>query len=77
MDIKNARIPLDKEGAELMYAPHSLEAKFKTNLLSNIAKIMNVARLTGQCRHLTMGQYQPGYASGRQRDHGDGGTDAF
>ena len=42
-EIKNARIPLDKVGAEIMYSPHSLEAKFKTNLLSNIAKIMNVA----------------------------------
>ena len=42
-EIKNARIPLDKEGADIMYSPHSLEAKFKTNLLSNIAKIMNVA----------------------------------
>lgn len=44
MEIRNARIPLDKEGAEIMYSPHSLEAKFKTDLLSNIAKIMNVAR---------------------------------
>jgi len=45
MDIKNARIPLDKEGAEVMYSPHSLEAKFKTNLLANIAKILAVARV--------------------------------
>lgn len=45
MDIKNARLPLDKEGAEIMYSPHSLEAKFKTNLLANIATIMNVARI--------------------------------
>lgn len=43
MEIKNARIPLDKAGAEFMYSPHSLEVKFKTNLLSNIAKIMTVA----------------------------------
>lgn len=43
MDIRNGRIPFDKEGAEVMYSPHSLEAKFKTNLLTNIAKIMNVA----------------------------------
>ncbi len=43
MEIKNARIPLDKEGAEVMYTPHSLEAKFKTYLLANVAKIMNVA----------------------------------
>jgi Fe-S oxidoreductase len=43
MEIKNARIPLDKVGAEVMYSPHSLEAKFKTNLLTNIAYILNVA----------------------------------
>jgi Fe-S oxidoreductase len=43
MEMRNARIPLDKEGAEIMYSPHSLEAKFKTNLLSNMAKIMAVA----------------------------------
>lgn len=43
MELKNARIPLDKIGAEIMYSPHSLEAKFKTNLLANIAYILNVA----------------------------------
>jgi len=43
MEIKNARIPLDKVGAEIMYSPHSLEVKFKTNLLANIAIIMTVA----------------------------------
>ena len=43
MDIRNARIPFDKVGAEIMYSPHSLEAKFKTNLLANIAKILTVA----------------------------------
>ena len=43
MEIKNARIPLDKVGADVMYSPHSLEAKFKTNLLSNIAYVLNVA----------------------------------
>lgn len=42
-EIKNACIPLDKVGAEVMYSPHSLEVKFKTNLLSNIAKIMTIA----------------------------------
>lgn len=43
MEIKNARIPLDKKAAEIMYSPHSLEVKFKTNLLYNIAKILSVA----------------------------------
>ncbi|MFZ6016369.1 MAG: (Fe-S)-binding protein [Nitrospirota bacterium] len=43
LEIKNGRIPLDREGAEIMYAPHSLEAKFKTHLLVNFAKIMAVA----------------------------------
>jgi hypothetical protein len=43
MEIRNVRIPLDKTGAEIMYSPHSLEVKFKTNLLSNIARIMTVA----------------------------------
>jgi len=42
-EIKNARIPLDKEGADIMYSPHSVEAKFKTHILSNIAKIMITA----------------------------------
>ena len=45
MDVKNARIPLDKAGAEFMYAPHSHEVTFKTHLLVNITKIMNVAGL--------------------------------
>lgn len=45
MEIKNSRIPLDKEGAEIMYSPHSLEAKFKVNLLANVAKIMAAARV--------------------------------
>lgn len=43
MDIKNARIPLGKEGAEVMYLAHGLEAKFMTYLITNIAKIMAVA----------------------------------
>jgi Fe-S oxidoreductase len=43
MEIRNGRIPFDKIGAEVMYSPHSLEAKFKTNLLANMAKILNVA----------------------------------
>ena len=43
MDIRDACIQLDKVGAEIMYSPHSIEAKFKTNLLTNIAKILNVA----------------------------------
>jgi Fe-S oxidoreductase len=43
MDIRNARIPLDKAGAGIMYAPHSHEVTFKTNLMSNMAKILNVA----------------------------------
>jgi Fe-S oxidoreductase len=43
MDIKNARIPLDKEGAEIMYLAHGLEAKYMTYLITNIAKIMAVA----------------------------------
>lgn len=43
MDIKNARIPLDKVGAEIMYSPHSHEVTFKTKIMTNIAKILNVA----------------------------------
>jgi Fe-S oxidoreductase len=43
MEIRNARIPLDKKWTDVMYSPHSLEVKFKTNLLSNIAKILTVA----------------------------------
>lgn len=42
-DIKNARIPLDKEGAEVMYSLHSVEVKYMTSLVTNIAKIMAVA----------------------------------
>jgi Fe-S oxidoreductase len=43
LDIKNARIPLDKEGAEIMYSLHSVEVKFMTSLVANMAKIMTVA----------------------------------
>ena len=43
MEIKNARIPLDKKGAEIMYSLHSVEVKFMTQLIANIAKIMTVA----------------------------------
>jgi Fe-S oxidoreductase len=43
LELKDARVPLDKCGAEVMYSPHSLEVTFKTNILSNIAKIMTVA----------------------------------
>src|SRR3990172_4847241 len=42
-DIKNARIHLDKEGAEVMYSLHSVEVKYMTSLVTNIAKIMAVA----------------------------------
>lgn len=43
MDIPGARIPLDKTGAEYMYTPHSHEVTFKTHLLANMARILNVA----------------------------------
>lgn len=43
MDIRNARIPLDKVGAEIMYAPHSHEITFKTEIMENIARILNAA----------------------------------
>jgi Fe-S oxidoreductase len=43
MDIRNARIPLDKAGAEIMYTPHSHEVTFKTQIMANIARILNVA----------------------------------
>lgn len=44
-EVKNARIPLDKFGAEIMYTPHSHEVTFKTHLMTNVAKILNVARV--------------------------------
>ncbi|WP_297213594.1 MULTISPECIES: (Fe-S)-binding protein [Thermodesulfovibrio] len=44
-EIKNARIPLGKKDAEILYLAHGLEAKYMTGLLTNMAKIMNVARL--------------------------------
>ncbi len=42
-EIKDARIPLDKEGAEIMYSVIGPEPKFLAQLLGNIAFIMNVA----------------------------------
>ena len=42
-EIKNARIPLDKEGAEIMYSVIGPEPKFLAQLLGNTAFIMNVA----------------------------------
>ncbi len=42
-EIKDARIPLDKEGAEIMYSVIGPEPKFLAQLLGNTAFIMNVA----------------------------------
>lgn len=44
-EIKNARIPVGKKDAEILYLAHGLEAKYMTGLLTNMAKIMNVAQL--------------------------------
>jgi len=43
MEVKNARIPLDKEGAEIMYSVIGPEPKFLAQLLGNISIIMTVA----------------------------------
>jgi Fe-S oxidoreductase len=43
MDVKHVRIPLDREGAEIMYAPHSVEVKFQTYVLTTVAKIFHIA----------------------------------
>lgn len=42
-EVKNARIPLDKEGADIMYSVIGPEPKFLAQLLGNMAIIMNVA----------------------------------
>ncbi len=42
-DIKNVRIPVDKEGAEVMWAPLGTEPKVATYHIARTAKIMNVA----------------------------------
>lgn len=42
-EVKDARIPLDKEGAEIMYSVIGPEPKFLAQLLGNIAIIMKVA----------------------------------
>ncbi|RJP55401.1 MAG: (Fe-S)-binding protein [Deltaproteobacteria bacterium] len=42
-EVKNARIPLDKEGAEIMYSVIGPEPKFLAQLLGNISMIMTVA----------------------------------
>jgi len=42
-DIKNARIPVDKEGAEVMWVPLGTEPKLATYHINRTAKIMNVA----------------------------------
>lgn len=44
-EIKNAKIPVGKKDAEILYLAHGLEAKYMTGLLTNMAKIMNVGRL--------------------------------
>ncbi|WP_353685597.1 (Fe-S)-binding protein [Thermodesulfovibrio sp. 3462-1] len=44
-EIKNARIPVGKKDAEILYLAHGLEAKYMTGLLANMAKIMNVAKV--------------------------------
>lgn len=42
-EIKNARIPIDKEGAEIMWCPLGTEPKVATYHIGRTAKIMNVA----------------------------------
>jgi Fe-S oxidoreductase len=42
-EIKNARIPVDKEGAEVMWCPLGTEPKLSTYHIARTAKIMNVA----------------------------------
>ena len=42
-EIKNARIPVDKEGADVMWCPLGTEPKVATYHIARIAKIMNVA----------------------------------
>jgi len=42
-DIKNARIPVDKEGADVMWCPLGTEPKVATYHIVRMAKIMNVA----------------------------------
>jgi len=44
-EIKNARIPRGKKDADVLYLAHGLEAKYMTGLLTNMAKIMNVAEI--------------------------------
>ena len=41
--VKNARIPLDKEGAEIMYSVIAPEPKVHPHLIRNMAQIMTVA----------------------------------
>lgn len=42
-EIKNARIPVDKEGADVMWCPLGTEPKIATYHIARTAKIMNVA----------------------------------
>jgi Fe-S oxidoreductase len=42
-ELPNARIPLEKEGAEIMYSVIGPEPKFRTQLIYQAAAIMNVA----------------------------------
>ncbi len=44
-EIKDAKIPVGKKNAEVLYLAHGLEAKYMTGLLTNMAKIMNVAKI--------------------------------
>lgn len=43
MEIKNLRIPIDKEGAEIMWLPLGAEPKTGTYHIERVSKIMNVA----------------------------------
>ncbi|HZV45757.1 MAG TPA: 4Fe-4S dicluster domain-containing protein [Thermodesulfovibrionales bacterium] len=42
-EIKNVRIPIDKEGAEVMWCPLGTEPKVATYHIARTAKIMNIA----------------------------------
>jgi Fe-S oxidoreductase len=42
-DVKNARVPVDKEGADVMWCPLGTEPKIATYHIARTAKIMNVA----------------------------------
>ena len=73
-EIPSARIPLEKEGADIMYSVIAPEPKILAQLLGNISLDHDRGRpRLDHARHRRLGQQQHGHVLGRFRDHEPGG----